>query len=155
MTEYQQRKIREFRLQGAGYRAIASVMGVSRDEVRNFCKSKDLDSPAAERNARLQAERDDIKCATCASIIRHSRKGRLKKFSSDKCRRAWWTAHPDALVKSEAASHPGNCEHCHEPFEAYGNRNRKYCSHACYIRDRFWRKEEGREAYQQVKKETA
>ena len=29
------------------------------------------------------------------------------------------------------------CPHCKKPFSAYGNKNRKYCSHACYIEDRF------------------
>lgn len=32
-------------------------------------------------------------------------------------------------------------------FFSYGNKGRRYCSHACYIHDRFWREEEGREAY--------
>ena len=155
LTEYQQRKIREFRLQGVGYRAIASVVGVNRDEVRNFCVSKELDRLAAERNGREKLAQDESNCANCAVIIRHSRTGRHKKFCSEKCRRAWWSAHPDVLVKSEAASYACTCRYCHESFEAYGNRNRKYCSHNCYIRDRFWRKEEGREAYQPVKKETA
>ncbi|RXM53885.1 RNA polymerase subunit sigma-70, partial [Clostridium tetani] len=32
--------------------------------------------------------------------------------------------------------------YCGKEFSAYGNKNRKYCSHNCYIRDRFWRDEE-------------
>ena len=29
------------------------------------------------------------------------------------------------------------CACCGEPFTAYGNENRKYCSHSCYIAGRF------------------
>lgn len=29
------------------------------------------------------------------------------------------------------------CPHCKKLFSAYGNKKRKYCSHACYIEDRF------------------
>ena len=35
MTEFQEKQIRDLRLQGTGYRAIASVVGLSRDIVRN------------------------------------------------------------------------------------------------------------------------
>ena len=43
MTEYQAKQIRDFRRHGAGYKAIASVTGLSRDIVRNYCKSHGLD----------------------------------------------------------------------------------------------------------------
>ena len=39
------------------------------------------------------------------------------------------------------------CAYCGQPFQSYGNQTRKYCSHECYIHDRFWRAEEGREPY--------
>ena len=29
------------------------------------------------------------------------------------------------------------CARCGKPFTAYGNAGRKYCSHSCYIADRF------------------
>ena len=36
------------------------------------------------------------------------------------------------------------CAYCGKDFISYGNKKRKYCSHYCYIHDRFWKKEEGR-----------
>ena len=29
------------------------------------------------------------------------------------------------------------CECCGKTFSSYGNKNRKYCSHSCYIKGRF------------------
>ena len=46
MIEFQEKQIRDLRLQGTGYRAIASVVGLSRDIVRNYCKSHGLDGYA-------------------------------------------------------------------------------------------------------------
>ena len=43
MTEYQERQIRGFRMRGEGYKAIASATGLSRDIVRNYCKSHGLE----------------------------------------------------------------------------------------------------------------
>ena len=42
MTEQQAKQIREMREQGIGYRSIALTVGLSRDIVRNFCKSRGL-----------------------------------------------------------------------------------------------------------------
>ena len=37
MTEKQAETIRKLRMQGKGYKAIASIAGLSRDIVRNYC----------------------------------------------------------------------------------------------------------------------
>ena len=31
------------------------------------------------------------------------------------------------------------CPACKKPFTAYGDKNRKYCCHECYVADRFGR----------------
>lgn len=35
--------------------------------------------------------------------------------------------------------------YCGKAFVAYGNKDRKYCSHDCYIRDRFYQAEDVKE----------
>ena len=47
----------------------------------------------------------------------------------------WWNSHLD-LVKRKAIYH-FTCPTCGREFTAYGNAHRKYCSHSCYIEDRF------------------
>lgn len=43
MTEEQAGQIKVLRLEGKGYKAIASALGLSRDIVRNYCKANGLD----------------------------------------------------------------------------------------------------------------
>ena len=56
MTEQQAKQIREMREQGIGYRSIALTVGLSRDIVRNFCKSRGLSGygSALTKNIREQ-----------------------------------------------------------------------------------------------------
>lgn len=58
-----------------------------------------------------------------------------RRFCSAKCRLDWWHQHPERLDRK--ALYSFTCAHCGQPFMAYGNRNRKYCSHACYVQARF------------------
>ena len=58
-------------------------------------------------------------------------KGRKAKyFCSDKCRNAWWNAHPEKVQRK--AYYHLTCEYCGKEFISYGNRKRKYCSRSCY-----------------------
>ena len=43
MTEFQEQQIRLMREQGIGYRLIGNRLGLSRDIVRNYCRSRKLD----------------------------------------------------------------------------------------------------------------
>ncbi len=54
MTDYQMKQIREFRLKGVCYKAIASVTGLSRDIVMNYCKSNNLDGHSEVVSINLQ-----------------------------------------------------------------------------------------------------
>ena len=55
----------------------------------------------------------------------------------EKCRLAWWNEHRDSMNRK--AVYRLTCAYCGEVFDSYGNKSRKYCSHACYIKDRFGR----------------
>lgn len=148
MTDTQAKQIRELRMRGVGYRAIASVAGLSRDAVRNYCRSHGLDGFAA---AVLLNKKEQIQqgkaCLNCSRPIEQPVTGRRRKFCKDACRREWWTAHPEAVRKKETAMYGSVCSYCSNPFTVYGNKTRKYCSHNCYVHDRFWREEENREPY--------
>ena len=145
MTETQAIQIRELRLQGAGYKAIASGVGLSRDVVRNYCKTHDLDGYAVEVVANTK-EQGGI-CPWCSQVMRQPGTGRKRRFCSDTCRRRWWANHPEESQKQEAAFYEKTCVYCGRPFTRYGNKNNKYCSHKCYVRDRYYRVEEDREPY--------
>ncbi len=138
MTEVEKKKIREYRLHGVGYKAIASVLGLSRDAVRNYCKSHGLDGTAAVvfMNIKEQVDRGEA-CTCCGKTIKQPKQGRTRKFCSDKCRRSWWKAHPQEGTRREKSVYTIHCKGCGTIFESYGDKDRKYCSHHCYIKHRF------------------
>lgn len=143
MTEVQETRIRELRLKGLGYRRIATEAGLSRDIVRNYCRSKGMAGYAAalEKNVSEQISQGKA-CLYCGKEIEQPATGRPKKFCSESCRRRWWRVHPEISEQKDTALYTMICAYCGREFFSYGNRKRKYCCHNCYIKDRFWRGEE-------------
>lgn len=142
MTEVQARQIREMRFKGMGYRTIASATGLSRDSVRNYCKANGISGfgQAAKFNLQENINQGNA-CMFCGMVMEQSARGRHKKFCSDACRRQWWKNHQDEIDKKDTAIYKCTCARCGKEFESYGNKNRKYCSHRCYIKDRFYKEE--------------
>ena len=148
MTDIQRKQIQEMRIQGMGYRAIANAVGLTRDIVRNYCKSNNLEGYAKELTLNIKEKiHNGEACPYCGKEIYQPIVGRHKKFCSDTCRRQWWNEHPELIQKKDTAIYIANCIYCGKEFKVYGNKNRKYCNRECYIHDRFWREEEGREPY--------
>ena len=138
MTEQQALQIRQMREQGVGYRSIGLMTGLSRDVVRNFCKTRGLSGYGSVLTKNIQEQVMLGKaCLYCGKEITQPQTGRPKKFCSDKCRRAWWSGHQEQLKRNDTALYPVTCERCGRDFLSYGNKNRKYCSHDCYIKARF------------------
>ena len=109
MTDLQKSQIIALREQGYGYATIATSLGLTKNQVSAFCR----------RNS---------------SSFTISRRMSMK-FCSDACRTHWWNSHLDKVNRK--AFYSFTCAHCGGPFTAYGNDHRKYCSHDCYIADRF------------------
>ena len=127
MTEHQERQIQSLRMDGKGYKVIASATGLSRDIVRNYCKSHGLEGPASEFTMNMK-ERigKGLACRNCGKPLEQPRTGRRRQFCSDKCSRHWWAAHPEQSAHSAQATYHGTCACCGQPFQSYGNPNRKY-----------------------------
>ena len=148
MTDFQEKQIRELRVRGIGYRAIASTVGLSRDIVRNYCKKHGMDGFAEELTVNLKEQmQQGIACIACGREIHQPTTGRPRKFCSEECRRQWWKVHQSQLKRRPTAYYRKVCPYCGKEFLAYGNKNRKYCSHECYVHDRFFWEKEGREPY--------
>jgi hypothetical protein len=138
MTDYQKNKIMQFRRQGMGYKAIANILGLSRDIVRGFCKRCGLDGTAAVIQKNIELKTDDgFLCAFCSKPLKQPRHGRKRRFCSDDCRRNWWKENADKASPKETALYAITCAFCKKEFSSYGNKNRKYCNHTCFISDRF------------------
>lgn len=80
----------------------------------------------------------EMVCRQCGRPLVQNRTGRRRYFCCDPCRRAWWREHPEKLHHSPEATYIITCKQCGKKFTSYGNRNRKYCSHKCYIYHRFY-----------------
>lgn len=126
MTEEQKSQIRELRKDGLGYKLIAKELGISANSVKSFCRRNELcENPKGEI----------LRCEQCGKAL-HSIPGKKKKrFCSDICRQTWWNSHLN-LVKRKAV-YAYTCPVCQREFSVYGNANRKYCSHKCYVAGRF------------------
>lgn len=138
MTDLQAARVKEMRLKGMGYRAIAEALGLSRDIVRNHCKAKGMGGYVAATVENLkEREGQGGICICCGKETEQAGTGRPRKFCSEKCRRQWWKTHPQEGSHKSLCTK--KCECCGREFSFYRSRKPKYCSHDCYIRARFWK----------------
>lgn len=133
MTDLQKEQIAALRGKGYGYATIANAVGLKKDTVVAFCRKAGLTGTKAQSNDRILL--DARFCPHCGNLLQQTPGRKKIKFCSDKCRVAWWNSHPEAVNRKAVYSF--TCAHCGKPFTAYGNATRKYCSHACYIADRY------------------
>lgn len=127
MTDVQKDKISYLRMEGLGYGGIAARLGLPENTVKSFCRRNNLTGTATMEASMV--------CRHCGQPLADfpGRKGR--KFCCEACRRAWWKENPELVERK--AFYLMACACCGREFQSYGNKNRKYCSHACYIRARF------------------
>ena len=130
MTGEQKKSIHEMRAEKFSYSQIAASLGISLNTIKSYCRRSGL-----QGNLSRTAEGGGAVCQQCGKRLYQKQKRKPKRFCSDQCRRAWWKDHQDRLHKK--AVYVLTCAHCGTSFQSYGNKKRKYCSHACYIKDRF------------------
>lgn len=128
MTDAQRAAIADYRANGYGYKKISQLIGVSENTVKSFCRRSEAEAATPE----VRVEKT---CLFCGKTVPQTPGRKEKKFCSDFCRNRWWNGNLDLV--NRRAMYEFVCPTCGKPFTAYGNRNRKYCSHACYIEDRF------------------
>lgn len=119
MDATQRRRIEQMRASGVSYANIAIALGLSKNTIKSFCRRNNLG---------IKGIVDTCDC--CDGALLHTPGAKHKRFCSDKCRLAWWNAHPEA-VNRKALYHI-TCSYCGAGFDSYGNRKRKYCSRACF-----------------------
>jgi len=133
MTGIQKQNIQNMRRQGLGYAHIASALGISKNTVKTFCRRNNLNGGDAFNSA--ESEENKEICKQCGKRLEQPARGKPKKFCGDDCRHAWWAANRENMKKK--AFYSLTCACCGRMFESYGNKNRKYCTHACYIKRRY------------------
>jgi hypothetical protein len=126
MTNQQKETITQLRSMGHSYAKIATLLGISENTVKSFCRRNNLAGVGRE----LASQNPGTLCRQCKALLIHTAGAKQKRFCSDKCRMTWWNAHPEAV--SRKAFYPFTCDYCGANCESYGNKKRKYCSRACY-----------------------
>lgn len=129
MTKEQKEEIKYFRKQGLGYADIGRKLRISKDTVKSFCRRNGL----MVSSSKLVDNKD--RCRECGKTITQQEKKKKRIFCCKACREKWWAEHADRIDRK--AIYTFTCAKCSRIFTAYGNKNRKYCSHDCYIADRF------------------
>ncbi|VEI13838.1 Uncharacterised protein [Trueperella bialowiezensis] len=128
LDEREKLAIRRMRTDGLGYKAIANRLAVGRDQVRAYLLRTDT-QPQGTVDEQWRW------CRWCGERLPARADGKKPRFCCTEHRRAFWKHHPDE--GNRKAFYAFTCAHCDTGFSAYGNKSRKYCSHACYIRHRF------------------
>ena len=110
MNLIEKEKIRYWRGEGLGYKAVAAKAGLTENAVKGFCKRNGLDGEAIKSPCEF--------CRHCGKAIEQRPKCKPRKFCCDACRRAWWNAHPYLAEKS--ADYQLACACCGRRFVSYG-----------------------------------
>ena len=134
MTEQNKAGISRLRLAGHSYTQIAEILHLSRNTVKSVCQRYGF-----QPEVTLEIEKESGVCQNCGMRIIQPQGRKHRSFCSDACRRAWWKAHRDSGKKKTAILL--RCAFCGHMFEDYTRNHRKYCCHACYVQDRFRKRE--------------
>ena len=133
MTEQQKITIRNLREQNFSYIAIARAMSLTVSTIKSYCQRSGL---AGNRKDAFKSQSNNLKALLtfCSQIIQKE-KVKRRIFCSDECRVTWWNSHLE-LVKRRNP-HTDRCLCCGNEFTWHGSKERKFCSHACYIKHRY------------------
>ncbi len=135
MTPEEKEKIVVMRNTGIGYLKIAKTLGVNENSVRSFCRRNGLTGMIEKPHEVVIPGVVHKICKNCGSPFVQYPGHREKMFCCDACRIKWWNSHLSEVKRK--AMYELICPTCGKTFYAYGNRNRKYCCHACYIEGRY------------------
>lgn len=118
MTKQEIETLNLMRSHGKSAADIAIALGLSVNTVRSYI--------------RRHPPKDAVQvgCRRCGKLVMQVKGRKAKYFCSDRCRNAWWNAHPEKVQRK--AYYRLTCQFCGKEFVSYGNKNRKYCSRLCY-----------------------
>lgn len=131
MNAEQKDSIIKMRAEGMSYSGIAKALNLVEITVKKHYQRNHIN---VQRSI-PQENTAYTHCRECGAELHQIDKRKRRLFCGAACRALWWHKHPD-LIKQKAV-YSFKCACCGKDFSAYGNSHRKYCSHACYIKNRY------------------
>lgn len=128
MTDKEKETIADYRRKGLSYAHISKATGFSINTIKSHCRRSSLVEHKKSNEAITT-------CDQCGMSIIQPLGRKHKRFCSDICRSLWWNAHQDEINKKSQKSYV--CAYCGKTFKSYGRKERKYCSHECYVSHRY------------------
>lgn len=133
LTDEQKEKTLMLRADGVGFQRIANELGLKRDQVRDFTRTKagqqmalfmDLDLNLISRENKNDAK--VWECRECAiTYLRKDSDINSTTYCSDRCKKDYWNRRKRETRKKKEFV----CRHCKEVFVRDGNQ--VYCSDEC------------------------
>ena len=123
MNPHEKKMIRALRENGKSYASIAAELELSVNSIKAYCHRKNIISLV-----------EFGRCPRCGALISPEEVRRNRRYCSDICRYSWNYAH---RLLSDRNAVEKKCACCQRPFFSYPSSHRKYCSHDCYIADRY------------------
>ena len=143
MNQQQKEQVSALRGSGESCVKIAAHLGLSVNTVKSFCRRNNINTKPKTIIA-AEVTTETAACLQCEKTITQISGRKRRKFCSDDCRVQWWNSHSDNV--KQKALYEFKCACCGQGFTAYGNANRRYCSHSCYCKDRFGKSAGGKAA---------
>ena len=124
MTSGQEKVIQRLRVAGESYTSISNKTGMAVGTIKAYCSRQGI-KPSQDETQQ---------CVACGlELVPTMSKSKPQRFCSTQCRISWWEENRDKRVRRGAVH---VCEHCRKEYTSY-NKQSKYCSHPCYIAQRF------------------
>ena len=137
LNEEQKKQIRQMAEAGCGYCEMIQCLRILRQEIVDYrTKLVEEEWTPAKENFGEGIRKNT--CLWCGKEYQTFATGRKRKFCSDQCWRNYYMLYPSEPRKS------ARCAYCGKVFKMV-NSKRKFCSHECYIKNRFWSKEDATE----------
>lgn len=118
MTDKDKKNIIQLRQSGLSYSAIAKETNLTVGSIKTFI-SRTIKQKIQNKNEKF--------CPCCGEKIIAKQKTKPSKFCSAACRHKWWVQNSDYTL---------NCVMCGAEFHSK-HKDQKYCSHDCYIKNRY------------------
>ena len=112
------------REKGLTYSQIGDELGIPMNTVKSYCR---------------RAKKKKLLCKNCGKVLVQIPKHKKRIFCSNHCCNIWWANNGNST--NSKANYNLTCIFCGKEFNIYANSRRKYCSHECYVEDRFGKKE--------------